>query len=114
MTEAGVDPNEAHEGGTAAANAAALLHDLPEDFDQLVRMTQSIMNAAPGVEGWNAFGGDHEVHMMDVKEHADTLARNIQAGATEGARTDEASSEDFASASSELNRPVNFGPSFIR
>lgn len=69
------------------------------------------MNPAPCVPGWSVFGTAHEDHMMDVKEHADILANNIQAGASEGTQTDVSSSEEFNSVPVRPMRPVNFsGP----
>ncbi|XKK40102.1 hypothetical protein HFP72_04805 [Nocardiopsis sp. ARC36] len=92
---AGVNPQEAHAGGMAAEQAAALLKDLPLDFEEAVQAVQSAMDKPPFVEGWNAFGDDHVEHMEDVKQHAVTLAGNIQGGAGEGARTDHESAAYF-------------------
>jgi hypothetical protein len=92
---AGVNPEEAHRGGVAAEQAAALLKDLPLDFEEAVQAAQSAMNKPPFVEGWNAFGDDHMEHMEDVKSHAVAIAGNIQSGAEEGARTDHESADQF-------------------
>ncbi|WP_416023484.1 hypothetical protein [Nocardiopsis sp. M4-0-055-GM] len=92
---AGVNPEDAHAGGVAAEQAAALLKDLPTEFDEAVQAVQSAMNPEPGVKGWSAFGDDHVEHMEDVKRHADAIAGNIQGGAEEGARTDQESAEQF-------------------
>ncbi|WP_159943947.1 MULTISPECIES: hypothetical protein [unclassified Nocardiopsis] len=90
-----MNPEEAHAGGVAAEQAAALLKDLPVEFDEAVQAVQSAMNPDPGVKGWNAFADAHVEHMEEVKRHADTIAGNIQGGAGEGARTDMESSELF-------------------
>ncbi|WP_231640883.1 hypothetical protein [Nocardiopsis sp. NRRL B-16309] len=67
------------------------------------------MSHPPGVTGWTSFGSAYEEHMQDVKSHADTLAENIQAAASEGARTDDAAAGDYRGISSApiLSRAVN-------
>ncbi|WP_223830261.1 hypothetical protein [Nocardiopsis quinghaiensis] len=92
---AGVNPEEAHSGGVAAEQAAALLKDLPVEFDEAVLAAQTAMNPDPSVKGWSAFGDNHVDHMEDVKRHAGAIAGNIQGGAEEGARTDLESAEQF-------------------
>ncbi|WP_116245489.1 hypothetical protein [Nocardiopsis sp. FIRDI 009] len=90
------NPEDAHAGGSASAEAAARLRDLPTDFDEAIQAAKSAVSPAPGITGWSSFGADHEHHMMDVKEHARTLADNIQAGAYEAAVTDLEASEEYS------------------
>lgn len=92
---AAMNPQEAHTGGVAAEQAAALLKDLPTEFDEAVQAVQSAMNPEPGVKGWAAFSDDHVGHMESVKRHADVISGNIQGGAEEGARTDQDSADQF-------------------
>ncbi|OKI22040.1 hypothetical protein A6A08_20440 [Nocardiopsis sp. TSRI0078] len=92
--------DDAYAGGTASAEAAARLRDLPTDFEEAVQAAKSAASGAPGVTGWNTFGTDHEHHMFDVRDHARTLAENIQAGSYEAAVTDLESSEEY-------NIPIN-------
>ena len=93
---AGVNPQDAHAGGVAAEQAAALLKDLPVDFDEAIQAVKNAMTKAPVVEGWSAFGDDQVEKMEEDKRHAATLAGNIQGGAEEGARTDLESAEQFS------------------
>lgn len=92
---AALNPQDAHAGGVAAEQAAALLKDLPVEFDEAVLAVQNAMKEDPGVEGWEIFGDAHVEHMEDIKRHADTISGNIQGGAEEGARTDLESAELF-------------------
>lgn len=91
----GVNVDDAYAGGSASAEAAAYLRDLPTDFDEAIQAAKSATTGAPGVTGWNGFGSDHEHHMMDVRDHAKTLAENIQAGSYEAAVTDLESREEY-------------------
>ncbi len=91
----GVNVDDAHAGGTASAEAAARLRDLPTDFDEAIQAAKNAVSGAPGITGWIAFGTDHEQHMIDVRNHARTLAENIQAGSYEAAVTDLESSEEY-------------------
>lgn len=100
----GVNPDDAHAGGSASAEAAARLRDLPADFDEAIQAAKSAVRPTPGITGWDSFGSDHEQHMVDVKEHARTLAENIQDGAYEAAITDLEAAEEFSI-------PIN-GPQF--
>lgn len=92
----GVNPDEAYAGGSASAEAAARLRDLPTNFDGAIQAAKSAVRPAPGITGWDSFGTDHEQHMVDVKEHARILAENIQDGAYEAAATDLEASEEFS------------------
>ncbi|QUX24904.1 MULTISPECIES: hypothetical protein [Nocardiopsis] len=87
--------DDAHAGGSDSAEAAARLRDLPTDFNEAVQTAKSAVSGAPGVTGWGTFGTDHEQHMVEVGDHARTLAGNVQAGAREAAVTDLESSEGF-------------------
>ncbi|MFI6578986.1 hypothetical protein ACIBFB_24630 [Nocardiopsis sp. NPDC050513] len=93
---AGVNPNEAHAGGVAAEQAAALLRDLPADFEDAVEAAKNALNPEPSVKGWTAFGEQQVSHMEDVKAHADAISNNIQAGAVEGGRTDQEASREYS------------------
>ena len=44
---AGVNPQDAHAGGVAAEQAAALLKDLPVDFDEAIQAVKNAMTKAP-------------------------------------------------------------------
>ncbi|OLT25332.1 hypothetical protein BJF83_23105 [Nocardiopsis sp. CNR-923] len=91
-----MNPDDAYAGGSASAEAAARLRDLPTDFDEAVQAAKSAVGPAPGITGWVAFGADHEYHMAEVKEHARALADNIQNGAYEAAVTDLESAEEYS------------------
>ncbi|MFE6305824.1 hypothetical protein [Nocardiopsis sp. NPDC057823] len=93
---AGVNTDDAYAGGSASAEAAARLRDLPTDFDEAITAAKNAVSPAPGITGWGSFGDDHMQHMVDVKEHAKTLAENIQAGSYEAAVTDLQAAEDFS------------------
>jgi len=100
----GVNADDAYAGGSASADAAARLRDLPTDFDEAVQAAKSAVTPLPGVTKWDAFGSDHTQHMVDVKEHARTLAENIQDGSYEAAVTDIEAAEEY-------HIPIN-GPQF--
>ncbi|MEU0491580.1 hypothetical protein ABZ249_20295 [Nocardiopsis sp. NPDC006139] len=91
----GVNVDDAYAGGSDSAEAAARLRDLPTDFDEAVQAAKNATSGVPGVTGWGTFGSDHEQHMIEVRDHARTLAENIQAGSYEAAVTDLESSEGF-------------------
>ena len=91
----GANPTEAHAGGSASAEAAARLRDLPDDFDEAIQEAKSAASPTPGVGGWGAFGDEHTDHMTDVRKHARDLAENIQSGAWDAAVTDLETSEEF-------------------
>lgn len=91
----GVNVDDAQAGGSDSEEAAARLRDLPIDFDEAVQAAKSAVSGVPGVAGWDIFGSDHEQHMIEVRDHARTLAGNIQAGSHEAAMTDLESSEGF-------------------
>lgn len=91
----GVNVDDAYAGGSDSAEAAARLRDLPTDFDEAVQAAKNAVSGAPGVTGWGTFGSDHEQHMIEVRDHARTLAENIQAGSYQAGVTDLESSEGF-------------------
>ncbi|MEU2940810.1 hypothetical protein ABZ620_07570 [Nocardiopsis alba] len=101
-----VNVDDAHSGGTASEEAAAQLRDLPADFEDLALGVGERMSKAPGVENWDVFSEAHSSHMEKVKEHALTLAGNIQSGAEEVSSTD-AESEDVYNSTDMPMRPVN-------
>lgn len=91
----GVNVDESYAGGSESADAAARLRDLPLDFDEAIQAAKQAAKGVPGVTGWDSFGTDHEQHMFDVRDHARTLAENIQSGSYEAAVTDLESGEAF-------------------
>ncbi|GAA1437930.1 hypothetical protein GCM10009602_04800 [Nocardiopsis tropica] len=91
----GVNADDAYVGGSASADAAGRLRDLPTDFDEAVQAAKSAVSASPGITGWGSFGEDHAQHMVDVKEHARILAENIQDGSYEAAVTDLEAAEEY-------------------
>lgn len=91
----GANPEEAHAGGSASAEAAARLRDLPDDFDDAVQQAKNAATPAPGVSGWSSFGNEHTDHMADVRKHARDLAENIQSGAWDAAVSDLEAAEEF-------------------
>ncbi len=91
----GVNVDDAYAGGSASAEAAARLRDLPTDFDEAIQAAKSATSGAPGVTGWSAFGSAEEQHMIEVRDHARTLAENIQSGSYQAAVTDLESWEEY-------------------
>lgn len=92
----GVNPEAAQQGGSESLDAASRLKDLPTDFDEAIQSAKGYVSPAPGVTGWDSFSEEHVQHMIVVRDHAKTLANNIQDGAQEAASTDQETGDGFS------------------
>ncbi|MEV2278394.1 hypothetical protein AB0I72_22680 [Nocardiopsis sp. NPDC049922] len=106
-SEAGANPIEAMEGGEYAQTLAAAMAGLADMFDLLMEDAEAGAGHSDVMAGFRKYRDEYGQDIVDVQQHGLSLADNIQAGASEVARNDLESAEEYDTPW-ESHRDINF------
>jgi len=107
--EAGVrDSSSANSKSQGAESAASKLKGLAQDFESAMDSAASAVGESPGVTGYKKYKKDAADSMVDVEEYMTQAAINAQSASNAISKTDDGSSDDYASSTPPLSRGINF------